>query len=106
MSLTGPVMTLADFEVHVPIRSSCVVADAVLLRNAAVLRSNVLRPTIANVCPSSSVQRVSSSYARSSWSIEQNPEDSTGMKLISQSKDYIMSEMPEELTVDFPSMYG
>lgn len=51
--------TLADLEVHVPIKSSCVVADAVLLSNAAVLRSNVLRPTIANVCPFSSIQEES-----------------------------------------------
>lgn len=43
-------ITLADLEVHVPIKSSCVVAEAVLLSNAAVLRSNVLRSTIANRC--------------------------------------------------------
>ena len=42
--------TLADLEVHVPIKSSCVVADAVLLINAAVLRSNVFMPTIADMC--------------------------------------------------------
>lgn len=63
--------TLADFDVHVPINSSCVVADAVLLSNTAVLRSNVLSPTIANVCPSSSVQDCRSSYIRSSWPIKQ-----------------------------------
>lgn len=55
---TGPVRTLADLEVHVPIKSSCVVADVVLLSNAAVLKSNVLRPTIVNDCPSSPVRKV------------------------------------------------
>ena len=44
---TGPVMTVAALEVHVPIRSSCVVADAVL-SSVAAPKSNALRPTISN----------------------------------------------------------
>lgn len=95
--------TLADFEVHVPIKSSCVVANAVLLSNAAVPRSKVLRPIIANVCASSLSKKRRSSYASSSWPNKQNIGTKTEIKIATQGKEYITSEIPEELTVDAPS---
>ena len=59
---TGPVMTVAALDVHVPIKSSCVAANAVL-SSVAAPKSNALRRTISNAVAACNLDPRGSSLA-------------------------------------------